>query len=323
MNLRILAYATLLLAACGSEAKREEPVIPYPSFFPAPAYPEDNLPTKERIDLGRALFHDKRLSVDNTVNCASCHKPGMAMADSQPITPGVGGRLGLRNAPSLINVAWNPHFMMDGGVPTLELQALEPIQNPDEMGEDILHVEKKLKGDKRLQDMSMKAYGRPLDTYVIIRALASFQRTLVSTPSRFDRYRHMDDRAALSDNEIRGMNLFFGEKTQCATCHSGPLFTDYQFHNIGLNTRYADPGRERVSLSPADSGKFRTPSLRNVALTAPYMHNGSLPTLRDVIHHFNSGGHPHTLKSPLIRPLGLTEEEMADLEAFLRALSDS
>jgi len=313
-----------LFAACheGSD-KTETPFeVRIPAYFPELTYPEDNLPTKARVDLGRALFHNKRLSKDNTVSCASCHKPGMAMADGNAITPGIAGRMGLRNAPSVINVAWNPNFMMDGGVPTLELQALEPIHNPDEMGEEINALVKKLSGDVRLQEMAQAAYERPLDSYVIMRALACFQRTLVSRGSRYDRYAYEKKSDALSPQEQRGMELFFGEKANCGACHNGPLLTDHQFHNIGLYEHYKDTGRERITMQPTDSGKFRTPSLRNVALTPPYMHNGSVKTLAEVIAHFDKGGQGHALQSEHIRAIHLTDEEKADIEAFLHALSD-
>ena len=319
-----LILIPVVLGACQPAHHETSVFIPpaVPDFLPAIAYPEDNLPTRERIDLGRALFHDKRLSKDNKISCATCHKPGMAMADNMPITPGVDGRLGLRNAPSIINTAWGERFMMDGGVPTLELQALEPIHNADEMGEEINALAAKLSKDERLANMALAAYGRPIDSFVIIRALAAFQRTLISSGSRYDDFATYGKKYALSTEEIAGMELFFSEKTQCGTCHSGPFFTDREFHNIGLYKRYADTGRERVTMSTADSGKFRTPSLRNVALTAPYMHNGSVPDLRATIEHFNSGGKGHSLQSEHILPLNLTEAEMASLEAFLNTLTD-
>lgn len=324
MKVPLGTFLLFSLAACfppepGPTLFRPTPV---PGFFPNVSFPEDNLPNQPRIELGRALFHDKRLSKDNSVSCATCHKPGMAMADNQPITPGIEGRLGLRNAPSIINVAWGENFMMDGGVPTLELQALEPIHNPDEMGEEINNLVKKLSSDERLKTMAQAAYGRPMDSYVIMRALACFQRTLVSKGSRYDRFAYENEPESLSAQEKMGMELFFSEKTQCSVCHSGPFFTDRQFHNIGLYKRYADTGRERITMQPSDSGKFRTPSLRNVALTPPYMHNGSLRTLAEVIDHFDSGGQAHALKSEHIRALHLTDAEKAALEAFLNALSD-
>lgn len=315
----------LLIASGCSEIPdfEDRPVkIKYPSWFPVPEIPEGNQPTKLRIELGRRLFYSTAFSSDYSISCGSCHVPSSAFTDGRSVSSGVHGRPGKRNAPSLANLAWMPHFMMEGGVPTLELQALAPIADTNEMNLHVLEVAKRLRGDRYLNAMSEAAYGRPIDAWVITRALANFQRTLVSGDSYYDRYEFLDQLDQLNEAQVRGRLLFFSQRTKCGACHQDPFLTDFDFHNIGLYPEYADSGRERVSYSEKDNGKFKTPSLRNVGLTAPYMHDGSMQTLEEVIEFYNRGGEAHPNKDWRIQPLNLTPDEVSDMVAFLHSLTD-
>jgi len=293
-----------------------------PLGFAQMAHPDDNLPTAERIELGRTLFFDSELSRDRTISCASCHRPEYAFSDPMRVSAGVEGRIGTRNSPSLVNVGYQPYFMREGGVPTLEMQALVPIQEHAEFDMNILEVADRLKASPEYQQMSLAAYGRVPDPYVITRALAAFQRTLVSANARFDLYMRFNDPSLLSIQERRGMSLFFNDAVGCADCHSMPYFTTHDFANNGLYEQYDDAGRYRLTLDERDRGVFKIPSLRNIAVTGPYMHDGSMYSLEQVVKHYNNGGVDHANKDPRIRPLGLTEQQQADLVAFLYSLTD-
>ena len=316
-----IAILLLTLASCKRE---EDPVLSdrydlrVPPGFPNPNIPADNYISKSRIELGKKLFFDKRLSSDNTISCASCHFPQNAFSDVSPLSVGVQGRIGFRNAPPLFNLAWMPLLMKDGGVPTLELQVHAPISDIAEMDSDILQVIDEIKND--YNDLSLYAYKRPFDTYVLTRALATFQRTLISGESRYDSY--IIHGGSLTASELRGKDLFFADSLHCADCHSGFNFTSFNFENNGLSLNHPDTGRARITLLPQDVGKFKVASLRNVEVTAPYMHDGSLGTLEDVIDHYASGGQPHANKSPLITGFSLSNQDKSDLIAFLKTLTD-
>lgn len=292
-----------------------------PIGFPQVSWPEDNAYSEARWQLGKKLFYDPILSIDSSLSCASCHAATLAFADTVALSAGVFGRPGVRNAPSLANVAYHPYFLREGSVPTLEMQVLVPIQEANEFNHNIVDIAEALVNIPEYVTMSEKAYGRLPDPFVITRALATFERTLLSGNSRYDQYQNGDG-SALTASEIRGMNLFFSTKTNCATCHGGFNFTVYGFENNGLYTQYTDIGRMRFTEDTADNALFKTPSLRNVALTPPYMHDGSLKTLADVVQHYNNGGQAHPHKSALIKPLNLSAQEQNDLIAFLQSLSD-
>ncbi len=297
-------------------------LLQYPAGFEAMNFPEGNELTNLRIALGKKLFFDKRLSRDSTVSCGSCHFQQHAFADFNNLSTGIENRKGFRNSPTLVNLGYHPYFFFDGGVPTLELQVLAPIEDVNEMDFSVPAVIERLKNDAEIQQLSQLAYDRNFDPFVLTRSIAAFQRTMISGNSRFDQYYYQGKNSALNDSEKRGMNLFFSNKTNCSTCHSGFNFTNYEFKNIGLYEMYADSGRTRVSLNTADRGKFKTPTLRNIAVTAPYMHDGSINTLEEVIEHFNSGGKNHENKDALIKPLNLSQTEKTDLVNFLKALTD-
>lgn len=227
----------------------------------------------------------------------------------------------MRNSPSLANVVYQTRFFRDGGVPTLERQVLVPITDPVEMDHTIPLAVAAVAVDNAYQQMSQQAYGRELDAFVVTRALASYERTLLSGWSRYDRYLR-GETTALNAGEVRGMDLFNSDALNCTACHSGFDLSDHSFQNVGQYAVYADPGRERITLDPSDIGKFKVPTLRNVALTAPYMHDGTMATLEEVVDHFASGGLPHPNRSALLTNFVLTNDEKADLIAFLNALTD-
>jgi cytochrome c peroxidase len=294
--------------------------IVIPDHFPEISFPEENKFSAERWALGKKLFYEKRLSVDSTISCASCHKPSFAFADNTSMTSGVFGRQGVTNSPSLANVAYHPYYTREGGVPTLEMQVLVPVSEHNEFGFNIVEIAERLKYDKIYKEMALKAYGRPLDPFVITRSISTFERSIISGNSKYDHFINGND--VLTAEENAGKELFFSEKTSCFVCHSGFNFTDYAFKNNGLYETYDNPGRFRLTQKDGDLALFKTPGLRNVGFTSPYMHDGSMATLHDVIEHYNSGGKNHVNKSNLIRPLGLTDKEKKALVAFLHTLDD-
>ncbi len=293
-----------------------------PIGFPEPIAPEGNEFTQARWELGKKLFFDNVLSADNSVSCASCHHPELAFSDDTAISLGVENREGTRNVPTLANVAYHPYFTREGGVPTLEMQILVPIQEHNEFDFNILLIADRLSQDSAYVRMAREAYDREPDAFVITRALACFERSLLSGYSWYDQFTHHNKTDALTDAQIRGMNLFFSERTNCANCHSDFNFTNYAFENNGLYEDYEDEGRFRLTGEESDRALFKVPTLRNVEITAPYMHDGSLATLEEVINHYNSGGKNHLHKSELIRPLNLSTSEKEDLIQFLKSLTD-
>lgn len=331
LGLHIFQMLTIVLSlsstlACSKEMEEvgyeREQLLATPEGFPEMPFPEDNLFTKERWELGKRLFYDSVLSVDGTLSCASCHKPSLAFADDRAFSAGVKERPGVRNAPSLANVGYHPYYLREGSVPTLEMQVLVPIQEENEFAHDILHIVDSLKNDQTYIRMSMEAYDREPDPFVITRALATFERTLISGDSRFDKYYYQGSKSILTKEESRGKELFFSDRTSCSSCHGGFNFTDYSFKNNGLEAVYDDIGRMRFTGVPEDESLFKVPSLRNVELSAPYMHNGIFGNLLEVVDHYNAGGKPHPNKSKLLKPLNLSEQEKSDLVAFLKTLTD-
>lgn len=316
-----------LLVGCRHPEQQEllEPDRPFalqlPAGFPPIPEPSENMLTEARVQLGKALFFDKRLSREGRVSCASCHFPERAFSDTLPLSLGVDGLPGLRNSPPLINLAWHGAYFRDGGVPTLEQQAIAPVHDPLEMDFSITRAAADLRHQEPYAMLSQRAYGKPLDAWVLTRALAAYQRTLVSGWSRYDRHLQ-GDAGALNESERRGLELFRSAALNCTACHGGFDLSDHAYHNLGQYEAYADPGRERITLNPADNGKFKTPTLRNIALTAPYMHDGSMATLEEVIDFLATGGLPHPNRDTEMRSFALSPQDKADLIAFLRALTD-
>ncbi|HEX2899761.1 MAG TPA: cytochrome c peroxidase [Bacteroidia bacterium] len=297
-------------------------LLQVPQGFPEVPFPADNALTEARWKLGKKLFYDPVLSKTGTHSCGSCHKTSFAMADDQATSPGVFGRPGTRNAPTLANVAYHPYLLREGSVPTLEMQVLVPIQEANEFNHNIVDISVGLQTDSAYVRMSMEAYGRLPDPFVITRAISTFERTMLSGNSPYEQYTAQGCREALTAAQIRGMELFFSDRTHCGSCHGGFNFTNHAFENNGLYTEYSDIGRMRFTNDSTDLAKFKVPTLRNVGHTVPYMHDGSLQSLEEVVNHYNDGGKTHPSKSPLVKPLRLSESEKRDLIQFLLALSD-
>jgi cytochrome c peroxidase len=284
--------------------------------------PSDNPLSRERVALGKQLFADPLLSADGRISCASCHQPRRSFSDTIRFSVGAHGRLGRRNAPSLLNAAYRDSFFWDGRVTSLEEQVLRPIQDSLEMDARLSDVETRLRSIPKYRRAFSRAFGEEPSTINISRALASYVRTLRSGDAPIDRFR-AGDTTAVSPAARAGYQLFIG-KAGCSTCHVGPLFTDGDFHNSGIawrSDRYTDEGRAAVTGLPEDRGRFKTPSLRNVALTAPYMHDGSKRSLAEVVEFYDGGGQPNPELDPFIRPLRLTATEKDALVAFLEMLT--
>lgn len=286
--------------------------------------PDSNALTPARVALGRTLFFDSLLSKDRSLSCASCHDPERAFTDGRRVSRGVFGRRGPRNVPTLVNRAYGEAFFWDGRIETLEAQVLQPIQHPKEMGLTLEEAVGRLRGEQRYRRRFRRAFGRPPDSTALARALAGYVRTILSGNAPVDRYRN-GARQALSKKARRGLRLFRG-KANCAACHVGPSFTDEGFHNTGIawnakDSTWQDAGRYAVTGDSAGLGAFKTPTLREVVRTAPYMHDGSLATLEEVVDHYDRGGTPNPHLDAELRPLHLTEAEKAALVAFLRSLS--
>ncbi|MFT4646532.1 MAG: cytochrome c peroxidase [Planctomycetota bacterium] len=291
-----------------------------PVGFPQMNIPLDNQFTLERWKLGKKLFYETKLSLDSSISCASCHKIEFAFSDNVSLSPGVFDAPGTRNAPTLTNIGFQPYFTKEGGIETLEKQVLIPIQEHNEMNFNILDAGKRLNEIDAFKKLSLETYNREMDYYVITRALACFERTIVSSNSKYDAF--LKNNAILTSEELNGKNLFFGNKTNCSSCHSGILLTDFSLQNNGLYENYIDKGRYRLTLDTIDIGIFKVPTLRNVQFSSPYMHDGSMSTLKEVVEHYNEGGKNHINKSNLIKPLNLSEEEILDIVSFLETLSD-
>ena len=309
----------VILSGCAEEGLQDKPIsFKQPHYFPTINFPEGNEPSLLRFELGKKLFYEVKLSMNEDQSCASCHRLPSAFTDGRTVSSFHENEFA-RNAPTLSNLAWSPYFMSEGGVPTLELQALGPIHEKHELSLSMEEVIARLKSSSNYSALSKSAYGRELDAFAITRALACFERALISGDSKFDRYYFLksNDYSVL---ERQGMDLFFSERTQCSSCHSLPFFTDYQFYSLGLED--ADIGLERKTYSEADRGKFKTPTLRNIELTAPYMHGGSMSSLEEVVSFYNTGGGTRITKDSRVNAMNLSKEEETALVAFLKTLTD-
>lgn len=313
----------LFLSGCSKDSGPSyfDPYQEIPEGFPDMVFPEGNEYSYSRWILGKKLFFDPVMSRDSSISCASCHMPNMAFTDNKATSPGIEMRPGTRNSPSLANVGYYPYLLREGGVPTLEMQVLVPIAEHNEFDFNVVDLSYKLRENEEYVNLAKQAYNREIDPYVITRAIANFERSIISGKSNYDKFIN-GNKSALNTNEKRGMDLFFSERLKCTSCHSGVFFTDHSFQNNGLYLNYPDSGRMRLTGEIKDRALFRVPSLRNVGLTYPYMHDGKMSTLLDVINHYNSGGVNHFNKSVKIEPLKLTEEEKSSLVAFLNSLSD-
>jgi cytochrome c peroxidase len=315
------------------EAKSVRPALPkdtLPAELPLDVIPlglepqrpavQDNQLTTQRARLGRRLFFDPLLSADRTLACATCHDPAHGFASSAPKSAGLLGRIGTRNAPSLWNRAYGKLFFWDGRAASLEEQALRPIENDKELGAGVDEVLRRISADDSYRQQFAAAYEGGVTPANLAKALASFQRVLLSGDSRVDRFQANSDVAALSVSERSGLWLF-ESKARCWHCHSGRNYSDEALHNTGVGWgEGSDPGRMAVTKIPTDRGKFKTPTLRSVAQSPPYMHDGSLATLKEVVEFYDRGGGKNPQLDPLMQPLNLSPREVDDLVAFLKAL---
>lgn len=315
----LFSLTALLVGLFQAGAAQETAGIgPLPKM-PIPAY---NLQTDAKVELGKMLFFDTRLSKGNAISCAFCHNPGTGWADSRQFSVGVGGGQGGRQAPTVLNTGYQAFQFWDGRAGSLEEQALGPIQNPIEMAETLPNVVKKFSAVPEYKKRFREVFGTEVSAEGMARAIAAFERTVVSTNSAFDKYQ-AGDKSAMSEAAVRGQGLFVG-KARCAICHNGPNFTDNRFHNLGVpqaGPLKEDVGRHAVTRQEQDRGAFKTPTLRSVAQTAPYMHDGVFKTLEDVIEFYDKGGGKNPHLDPLIAPLHLTANEKKDLVEFLTSLT--
>lgn len=289
---------------------------------PGPSDPKDNPTTKSKVKLGRLLFFDKRMSLDGTVSCASCHDPNKGWTDQRPTAIGVRQQLGRRNSPTVLNAAYRETQFWDGRAHSMEQQAKGPIADPKEMGLSHEEAAARIAAIKGYRKYFTAAFGEPHVTIErIVQSLGSFQRTILTGKSPYDLHLAGNPRV-LAEDARRGLALF-NSKGRCNSCHTGPDLTDDRFHNVGagMQRRVQDLGRYEVTKDEKDRGAFRTPILRNLSDTFPYMHDGSLATLEEVIGYFDRGGQANPWISPDMKPLGLTAPEKKDLEAFLLALN--
>ena len=358
---RALAFIFLLLIFLGFHACQDDPMtpmddkdegdltdIPYepefvdpprPQGYPEMEIPEDNPLTEAGIELGRHLFYDPILSRDSTIACASCHFPSAVFSDHNALAIGIDNQVGPRSSMSLLDVGFFTNGLFwDGHAATLEELVVDPIQSPIEMHSAIPDVINDLQTHSNYPEMIRKAFGierkEEIEVQHVTKSVSQFMRTIVSSGnSKFDQVFAPDGTTLFTDAELNGYDMFFDisfdlPDAECGHCHNAPLFTTNQFFNNGLqqdqgNLNFPDNGRGDVTGRYIDNGKMKAPSLRNIALRTPYMHDGSLKTLEEVVDHYNSGGHPAENRDPLIRPLGLSEQQKSDLIAFLHTLTDT
>lgn len=340
-RLRVFPTATALFAALiitSTTAAQTDKPLPIPDDTLPAELPLNEVPlglssdrplppgnelSAERVRLGRRLFFDPGLSSDGTVSCATCHLPDRAFTSSDPLAIGVGKAVGRRNTPTIVNRAYGKFFFWDGRSPSLEDQALQPIENPIEMANKLSAVIDSLRADASYREQFDAAYPGGVTTENLARALASFQRVVLSGNSAADRFQ-AGDFSSLSDEARQGMWIF-ESRGQCWRCHSGPNYTDEAFHNTGVSWGKTplDLGRFEVTEKEADRGRFHTPTLRDIHLTAPYMHDGSIATLDEVVEFYNKGGVANPHLDSVIKPLDLSERDKKALVAFLKALAGS
>lgn len=318
LRIALLSILLLTLEVTGTLCAQETYYSEVPLGIDWIIVPEDNPMSAAKIKLGKQLFFDTRLSGNQTVSCASCHDPNKGWADDRKFSPGAHGQLTTRNVPSIVNVGLHRTFFWDGRAPSLEEQALAPMTNPAEMDIGLAELENRLRHIDGYQSQFQMIFADGVTARNVARCLAAFQRTIVAGETTYDRFRggHAD---ALEGEVGRGSGIFFG-KANCGNCHIAKVYTDHKFHNIGtgLNDMQKDRGLAEHTGKPEDIGKFRTPLLRDLALTAPYFHDGSKATLEEVVDFYNEGGGKNPRLDPHIVPLNLTPEEKKALVTFLR-----
>lgn len=323
MKGKSLVVVLLLLSIILAFRPEEKVSLNFPETWPKPVYDFSQNPlSAEKIQLGRMLFYDPILSRNNSISCASCHSPYNAFAHADhALSHGIDDRIGKRNAPALMNLAWQNTFMWDGAIHHLDVQSLFPISHPDEMGENIAHVVQKLNENSQYRKRFLMAWqDSTITAEKTLKALSQFMLSLLSCQSKYDRVQQ--GREVFSEQEKKGYALY---KQHCSSCHSEPLFTNFSFENNGLapDPYLMDCGRMQISGKQEDSLKFKVPTLRNIEFSFPYMHDGRFKKLNEVINHYSSGiQHGPTLSSRLSQPINLSSVEKVDLMAFLLTLSD-
>jgi len=322
----VLLPLLILLCSCSSDRNTNEviPAIKTPIGLENlnQFIPEDNPITEGKIALGRDLFFDRRLSVDGTVSCDFCHSPLLGFSDGRYFATGVFGLKSKRNTITILNRVFGREFLWDGKANSIEEVVLDHIKDPNVFGNNEENVVKTLNEDKTYREKFEKVFETGINADGISKAIAAFVRTLLSGNSPYDKY-VAGDKSALSESAVRGMKLFFSDQLKCAVCHSGPNFTDEKYHNNGakIDSLNQDLGRYLVTKKEDDKGKFRTPTLRDISRSSPYMHNGSVKGLTALVEFYNEGGITNNFQSSVIKPLHLTEEEKIDLKSFLRSLT--
>lgn len=311
-----IVSVSLFLTECKSS---DGSVSPYPEI----SHPTDNPTSQAKIELGRKLFFDTRLSKGDAISCATCHRPEFAFTDRIPLSEGVERRHTDRNSSSVLNAGYLPTVMFDAHIETLEKQVIVPLQEHVEMDMNMKVLLEKLRKIPEYQKAAREIFDRDFDAWVLTRSISAFQRSLVSLDSKFDQFYYKNDKTALTNSQKRGWKLF-SDKLYCTECHAPPMFTNYKAINNGLHSDFGkDKGRFRIHNDSLDIGKFKVPSLRNIDLTYPYMHDGSIRSLKDVIKHYSKGGNPHVNKDARIVPFEISEREQVDLIHFFEALTDT
>ncbi|MAT11660.1 MAG: cytochrome-c peroxidase [Rhodopirellula sp.] len=313
-----LVAGVVFLSNLETVGAKEKSVVQLPLGLDAFKVPADNPLTKPKIELGKQLYFDKRLSSDNTVSCASCHDPGKGWSNDAAFATGVDGQMGGRSAPTIINSAYFPLQFWDGRAKGLEGQALGPIANPIEMNLPIDQAVARLNAIPGYKKQFRKVFKSDVTADGIAKAIASFERTVLSGNAPYDQFKAGDE-SVLSPAAKRGMDLFFN-KAKCSACHKGHSFTDLAFHNLGVGYDKENPdlGRFEVTKLEGDKGRFKTPPLRDIHTSAPYMHDGSIKTLKEVVDFYNKGGVKNAQLDEEMKPLKLTEQDVEDLVIFMK-----
>lgn len=326
--LNLIFILTALLWSCQPEAEPENIQFVKPANFPEPAYDLKKNPISTAgFELGRTLFYDPILSRDGSISCGSCHQQSAAFTHhGHDLSHGIDDQLGERNSPPIMNLAWHNTFFWDGGVHDLDLQPIAPIENPLEMDEDLKKAVEKVRNSSKYAPMFKATFGNTeVTTDRMLKAMSQFMLMCISADSRYDKYVRKEAGGELNSIELAGMQVF---QQKCASCHKGELFSDFSFRNNGLSHEFnKDRGRYRITLNDEDDYKFKVPSLRNVANTGPYMHDGRFYTLDEVLTHYTLGIRDQTTLDPLLKQNGklgieLSTEEKEQIKAFLKTLSD-
>lgn len=323
--MRFLFFFTLMAISCRNSNLGNDKIFLLPNGFPPVSHPDSNQPSSTGLQLGTLLFNDKNLSKDGTISCASCHAVSLAFGSNTQFSEGINGSIGTRNSMPLFNLSWGNFFFWDGRASSLEEQIKDPIQSSIEMGmteEELVTYIKSSESYVSLFEQAFPDESISLDTTV--KALAQYVRSLTSYTSKYDKVKAGEQEFTTMERD--GETLFFSEDAECFHCHPSPIFTDFQMHNNGLDSSFSDLGYGSVTGNMVNNGQFKTPSLRNLEFTGPYMHDGRFSTIEEVIEFYDSGVHYSTTLDPLMRngrDLELNEYQKAALAAFLRTLTDN